>query len=176
MKTTTLLLFATLGLIVPGMLLAKDNAPPASASRVEVIFDHPENFTDVRDSVFASEKGTQAILDQLKSYLERDAAARIPAGARLEVKFTDIDLAGDFEPARGPDYDRIRIIRDIYPPRMDLEFRLTDANGKVLREGKRKLRNLNFQMEGPFLPDRNDPLKYDKALLHRWVENEFTGK
>lgn len=176
MKTIALLFLASLGLTTSGVLFAADNAPAANANRVEVIFDHPENFTDIRDSVFPTEKGTQAILDQLKSYLQRDAGAHIPAGTRLEVKFTDIDLAGDFEPARGPDFDSIRVIKSIYPPRMDLEFRLTDANGKVLREGKRKLRNLSFQMDAPFLPDQSDPLKYDKALLHRWVENEFSGK
>ena len=54
---------------------------------------------------------------------------------------TDVDVAGEFEPWRGPQFDRVRIMREIYPPRIDLEFRLTDYRGAVVREGRRRLRD-----------------------------------
>ena len=51
----------------------------------------------------------------------------------------DIRRAGSYEPWHGPDLDDTRIIRDIYPPRITLTFRRTDADGNVLDEGERKL-------------------------------------
>ena len=48
----------------------------------------------------------------------------MPAGLALEIQVTNIDLAGEFEPWRGPQFDRIRIMRDIYAPRFELTFRL----------------------------------------------------
>lgn len=110
---------------------------------------------------------------QLAKSLRRDAQRVLPAGDRLHVKITDIKLAGDFEPWRGPNSQDIRIIKDIYPPRMDLHFTLTDADGKVLREGNRKLRDLAFLQHpiGPF--SSTDPLRYDKRLIRDWVQREF---
>src|SRR5690606_34014961 len=69
---------------------------------------------------------------------------RLPEGARMEVTITDIQRAGRYEPWRGPDRDHIRILRDPYPPRMQLEFRITGADGQVLAEGQRKLQDLSY--------------------------------
>ena len=41
----------------------------------------------------------------------------VPEGDKLTITFTDIDLAGDFEPWRGPQWDEVRIVKAIYPPR-----------------------------------------------------------
>ena len=81
---------------------------------------------------------------------------------------TDVDLAGDFEPWRGPDFTRVRVIRDIYPPRIDLDFRLIGADGRVLREGKRKLRDPGFLTTGAIGPGSTDPLRYEKRMIDRW--------
>ena len=62
-----------------------------------------------------------------------------------------------------------RIIRDIYPPRMDLSFKLIGSNGEVLREGSRKLRNLGYLQSGMMRPTDTDPLRYDKALIDSWL-------
>ena len=61
----------------------------------------------------------------LTGYATNDVVKRanevLPAGQTLTVTFTDIDLAGDFEPWRGGQAMDIRIVKDVYPPRMDLE-------------------------------------------------------
>jgi hypothetical protein len=92
----------------------------------------------------------------------------------LEVRFTDIDLAGEYEPQRGPRFDDIRIMREIYPPRMVLEFRLLDADGKVLAQGTRHLIDMNYQSN--ITPFNDEPLRYDKALLTDWMRSEFRKK
>jgi hypothetical protein len=93
----------------------------------------------------------------------------------LEVTFTAVDLAGEFEPWRGPQWGDVRIVRDLYPPRLGLEFRLVDAAGRVVRTGQRALSDLAFLMKltGGF---RDDPLRHEKALLDDWLRAEFPGR
>ena len=81
---------------------------------------------------------------------------------------TDVDRAGNFEPWRPYPMREVRIIKDIYPPRIDLRFRLLDADGKTIREGTRKLRDPGF-MSDSINTSSNDTLRYEKALIDRWL-------
>ncbi|MGC4071324.1 MAG: DUF3016 domain-containing protein [Nibricoccus sp.] len=88
------------------------------------------------------------------------------------ISISDIDLAGDFEPWRGPQFTDVRVVKDLYPPRVNLSFKLTDASGTVVKEGERQLRNLSFQMTAtPAFS--SDSLRYEKALLDNWLRDEF---
>jgi hypothetical protein len=74
---------------------------------------------------------------EIDRYLHTAGERYVPAGLTLSLQITNIDLAGDLEAWRGPQFDRVRIMRDIYPPRFALQFRLTDASGAVVKEGQR---------------------------------------
>jgi hypothetical protein len=89
------------------------------------------------------------------------------------VRITNIDLAGEFEPWRGPQFDRVRIMRDVYPPRFALEFRLTDARGAVVKEGQRVLLDQLYLSAAAL--NNGDPLYYDKLLLGAWLRQEFAA-
>ena len=170
MKTSTLFLGALAGLAAISAAVAAD-APAKTDARVEIVFVQPEKFTDVRDAYVASDVGRQGILDQIRDYLVSRANVYIPAGQKLTVTFTDIDLAGDFEPWRGSEGMDVRIVKDIYPPKMDLEFKLTGADGVVIKEGKRQLRDLMFMSKLSI--NRNDTLRFEKALLDDWLKSDF---
>ena len=154
---------------------ATPQTPNAEATqRAEVVFVHPEKFTDARDSYMGTDAGRDAILAQLRNYMLEEARRMIPAGDHLSISVTNVDLAGDFEPWRGPNWDDVRIVKDIYPPRMDLSFRLTDASGRVIKEGTRHLQDLAFMMKiTPGFQD--DPLRHDKGLIDDWFHDEFGG-
>lgn len=148
-------------------------APPtASNIHVDVNFDHPEKFTDVKDSYMGSDKGRDYTLQLFKEYLQERAPRFLAEGQTLAITFTDIDLAGEFEPQRGPSFDSVRIIKDIYPPRLTFTYKLTDASGAVLKEGSEKLVDLGFQMTATAI-DNNDPLHYEKSMLNDWLHNQF---
>lgn len=146
-------------------------AAAAAAPRITAEYVDPEKFADFRDGVFDSEKGRQHLMEQLNEHLAR-LGERLPAGQRLEIRFTDINLAGDFEPWRGPSFDEIRIMKDIYSPRMEFSYRVLDANGAVVREGTEKLSDLAYLMNASPLGS-HDALRYDKQLLTDWVRREF---
>lgn len=142
-------------------------APPPV---VTVVFVHPERFTDVGDREVTSPNVRAAFLRALERHVLRSATARLAPGERLTVTITDIDMAGAFEPWRRTGTG-VRIVRDVYPPRIDLAFALTDASGAPIREGRRQLVGMDF-LARPTLPS-TDPLVYEKALLDDWIGVEL---
>ena len=141
-------------------------------ARVTVAFFEPEKFTDVRDSALFNDSGRTTYLEQLRDHLLEQAPKYLAAGQRLEITFTDIDLAGDFELWRGPQYFDVRMVRDIYPPRLEFSFRLLDASGQVVKEAQRRLLDLAFQLRSSLI-NQNDPLRYEKSMLDDWLREEF---
>jgi hypothetical protein len=158
-----------LGLVAVGAAVAASTDKPAAT--VEVTFVAPEKFTDAKEDYMDSEKGRDALLSELKQHLEKRGAKHLSANQRLEIKVTEVDLAGDFEPWRGPQFHDVRIVKDLYPPRVNLEFRLIGADGKVISEGKRELRDLGYMLS--LAMPTSDPLRYDKEMLTDWLRREF---
>jgi hypothetical protein len=150
--------------------------PAGSASthpaRTEVVFDHPENFADVKDAYIPSDKGRDAILLRLREYLVSRADLLLPEGYNLKVTFNDIHLAGDFEPWRGANWDEVRIIKAIYPPSFKFTYAVTDKSGKVVKSGSEDILDLNFQMRllTPF-DESMDNLAYEKDILNDWTRS-----
>lgn len=159
----TLLTFAMAGAIA---------AETSSDEQVSVVFESPENFTDFTKSYTARDEGQDQLMAELRAHLVNQARSLLATGQRLEVRFLDIDLAGDFEPGRiHPSADHIRILKEIYPPSVKLEFRLLGADGKVMSEGKRELKELGYLVTTR-LPS-SDGMRYDKGLLTDWMRREF---
>src|SRR5215510_6518137 len=139
------------------------------AARIAVIFVQPQHFTDVRYS--KAEPNSVALLGELHTFMCKKGERYVPADMQLEITVTDIDLAGDFEPWHGPQFVHVRITRSIYPPRISLEFRLTDGSGSVVSAGQREISDVKYQERFARPPD--DYLRYEKALLHEWFRHEF---
>ena len=162
-----LLLTAALGVTAPLAATTTDTAP----ARIVVTWTNPAEFTDVRYDTSFSRQSPEQWLGSLARYLQQRAEQRLPPGQHLDVTFTDIQRAGIYEPWRGPQWSDIRIVKDPYSPRIDLRFTLTDANGKVVDEGTRTLRDLAFLHRN--LPLGSDPLRFEKRLLDDWLRREF---
>ena len=143
-----------------------DNGP------VSVAWADPAGFTELRHSRnrWDSERGSW--LADLAKYMRTRAEAQLPAGERLQLTIVDIDRAGDYEPWRGPGQQDIRIIRDIYPPRMTVQYKRIDASGAVVAEGERKITDPAFLINAAPFND-TDPLRYEKCMIDSWLRREF---
>jgi hypothetical protein len=160
--------------ILSGLLLVSvagaADAPPRGTVKVD--YANAQAFTDVGDEKRQpTDAERDAILKQLTTSIERRAGTRIPQGSTLAITVTDIDRAGEFEVWRGPQADHIRVMKAIYPPRIKLSFSLVDANGAKLAGGDRDLRDLDYQTG--IVDDRQDPLRYEKRMLNRWIDREL---
>jgi hypothetical protein len=146
-------------------------APQPLPERIKVTWSDPAAFTDTRDNPGIDRNRPEEWLNQLARHLSYRADRALAPGERLDVTFTDVKRAGTYEPWRGPRWDEVRIIKDIYPPSIDLHFSVTDANGNVLDQGDRKLRDPAFLSRSP--PYADDPLRFEKRMLDDWLRREF---
>lgn len=155
----------------PGTPAAHSAAQNATLASVNVEFDNPSEFTEVRSHPQQRERDNQVWMDSLREHLERNAPSHLPPRSHLLVRFTDVKLAGDYEPWRRPTWSDVRIVRDIYPPRLDLSYQLTDSQGQMLKQGISTLRDPAFLMRTRTYPE--DPVGYEKRMLDDWLRREF---
>ena len=155
----------SLGLTAPSPATCQDSP------RITVAYDHPDQFTEAKETrAFAPARADKGYLEILKKYIQKRAGKVLADGQQLKVTITDVDRAGSYEPWHGPRLSDVRIVKDIYPPRINLHFRLLDASGAVLREGDRKLRDPGFLSDGGNATS-TDSLRYEKRLIDRWLRN-----
>lgn len=145
----------------------------ADAPRVRVDWTSPGDFSDVRQSMCRTRTKPEEWLGGLATYVQRRAENVIGADQHLEITFTDVMRAGVCEPWRGPLWDDVRIVKNIYPPSIDLRYVLTNADRTTVRKGEAKLRDLGFL--GHDAPNSDDPLRYEKRMLNAWLRLEFPG-
>ncbi|HSD16348.1 MAG TPA: DUF3016 domain-containing protein [Thermomonas sp.] len=154
-------------------MLAAD-APRAlpAAGPVSVSWGDPAQFSEVRYSGNRQAASDGDWLTRLATYMREEAEDTLPAGHRLELTIVDIQRAGRYEPWVGIDLQDTRIIRDIYPPRMTLQFRELDTAGTVVAEGERKLSDPAFLMHASRMND-SDPLRYEKRMVDGWLRSDW---
>lgn len=143
-----------------------DNGP------VAVAWADPATFTELRPGPNRYDSGRGSWLTDLAKHMRKRAEAQLPAGERLQLTIVDVDRAGDFEPWRGMRQQDIRIIRDIYPPRMTVQYQRFDANGTLIAEGERKITDPAFLVNASPISD-TDPLRYEKRMVDSWLRREL---
>lgn len=156
-----------------GVTAAAQAPRPEPAAVVSVHYADVAHFTETRRLRSVGLLDHDDYLGVLKRYLIQRARRVLAPGERLNVTITDIARAGNFEPWHGPDLSRVRIVKPIYPPRIDLTFKLYAADGRIVRQGKRKLTNLAFMNTVRALDQ--DPLRYEKNLIDRWLSRGPTN-
>lgn len=132
-----------------------------AAGRAEVRFIEPERYADIG----WNSSDRQANLEGLKRHFER-LAASLPDGQTLTVDVTDVDLAGETEPAHPWGVRVLRGRTDI--PMMTLRYTLS-APGGALKSGDARLSDLDYFFGLP----RGDGLAYEKRMLDRWFQQTF---
>jgi len=150
---------------------AVDNLP----ARVQISWAPTERLSEVRNnqagrSWLRPEEWEKQLAEQLRKSGDRV----LPPGQQLRVQINDVKLAGAFEPWHRPGLDDVRILKDIYPPTMDLHYTLLAADGATIREGDAKLRDSAYLQRA--VANTTDPLRFDKRMIDEWVRKEFGTK
>ena len=141
---------------------------------VSVSWGDPAQFTELRYSQNRHEAARGDWVEELASYVAKRVANVLPSGETVEVEIVDIERAGEYEWAYGWN-DDVRVLRDVYPPRMLVRFQRTDADGRVIAEGERRLSDLAY-LTGSQPLSTSDPLRFEKRMIDQWVRKEFVNR
>ncbi|MCB1122337.1 MAG: DUF3016 domain-containing protein [Verrucomicrobiae bacterium] len=136
------------------------------AAQVEVTFQNPEKYRDIEYGEGRVERGIKIYLPMLEKFITQQAKRYLEDGQHLSIVFSDIDLAGEYEPWRRIEYQDIRIVKSIYPPLMVFNYELTDSDGNVIKSGEERLLDLTFEYRPRI--SFHDDLFYEKEMLKDW--------
>jgi hypothetical protein len=160
---------ALLALMIANAHAISEEKLPA---RVHVAWAPTAQLTEVKDNQMnrgwmRPEEWMKSLSDHLRMRADR----LLPPGEQLQVRINDIKLAGSYEPWHRSSQQDIRFLKDIYPPRIDVHYKLLASDGSTLREGDKKLRDGAYLQRA--VNDSTDPLRYDKRLLDDWLNREL---
>lgn len=141
--------------------------------RIAVSWTDPAEFTDLKYSGNRWRASQGNWVFQLAEHLRESAEKRLPQGERLVVTITDLHRAGRYEPWQGVQMQDVRILRDMYPPSISLQFRRLGEDGSVLAEGSRDIRDSGYLMGSPAAGVGSSHLYYEKRMIDGWLRDEL---
>jgi hypothetical protein len=160
MKTfiTSLLVILTLTLLQGTALAATSEVTWTDYKKYRDMHEGNENRKHFRERTF---KNFEKHFTKL--------AKRLPEGQILKIDVTNVDLAGD---THAGGINRLRIVKEIYFPRMDFSYQLIGSDGSEITAAEVKLKDMGFMM-GNFSRYRHDSLGYEKKMLDDWFAKAF---
>ncbi len=139
---------------------------------VSVRWNDPAKFSEVRGSHNRNEAERGDWVMDIARYLRDRAERKLPADERLDITITDIRRAGNYEPWRGIEFRDIRVMRELYWPRIAIEIKHTRADGTIIAEGAQVLSDPAYLSSASTFGE-GDPLRYEKNMIDRWVRREL---
>ena len=140
--------------------------PLAASAAVTVEWVAPETYKDAYSSSVKSDKSRQIVLDDFQNFITEQASKRLAEGQNLKISVTQLDLTGEYEPWV-KDQENVRMMKGSYFGHIVFNYSLTDAEGKVVKEGEAKLTNKMLTPPEPQDKDEIDP--YLRATLRDWM-------
>ncbi|OBP16161.1 hypothetical protein A5320_01710 [Rheinheimera sp. SA_1] len=139
----------------------------ATTSAVKMTWLNPEKFSDIRPAN-GSRKAYQERVMKAFDKILGDLAEKLPPGYSMEISVKDIDLAGDVNPMYRIDNTDIRVIKDIYFPRIKLDYVLFDQNKQPIRqESDVKIKDMGF-MTSNHIGYQSREFAYEHEMLKKW--------
>lgn len=142
--------------------------PATASAEVEVRFLHPERYADAGASE-ASRARTLAILERhLKGAVQPCMGER----ARLVVDVLDVDLAGETDWMRADAGER-RVLRELSPPSMELDWTLADGRGLVVAGKRERVSDMEYLRNATRAHFSREVLPYERLMLEDWARSRL---
>jgi len=145
-------------------------APKFLNDAVSVTWVSPEKYRDVDSANSNKRKYKQRVLNDLEKYFHKKLPHYLADGQKIDLKVHNLDLAGDIRPMMGKASD-MRVVKNIYPPMIDIEYTVFNKDGSVLKTQRKRFRDIAFNMGAA--PNATKSLGYEKAMLKKWMRNEL---
>ncbi|PRC94945.1 DUF3016 domain-containing protein [Solimicrobium silvestre] len=148
----------------------------AFAGEVTVKWQEPEKYTDIQSG--DQDKGKfEADLFKNFDSIFAELARKLPDNTVWQITVTDLDLAGEVRPSMRGSGVEMRVVKPIYRPAIMFEYKLLDAQNKVLKEAKVDLKDLGFMSRPASIIGRDRKLyPYEEYMIRQWFEQQQMQK
>ncbi len=160
--------------ILTGCTSTAENAPVDNYithdGNLAIIWKDPNQYTDIESTIWLQSKFTLYLFTELTEELGKQVNPVLGKDQKLDIMVTNLDLAGDVQPTFGASADDIRVVSELYPPKINFDYSLSQ-NGKVIKSGSEKLQNMSFLFG--IQPITSQPFAYESDLLKKWFKKEI---
>lgn len=151
----------------------------AFAGEAKVTWGDLSKFTDVVEGQENRTYFQERLVKEFGDVFNRFSDRYLPEGYQLEVKVTDLDLAGDVRPMV-VQAGMMRIVSRIYWPTMTFDYVLKNAQNEIVKSGKANLKDMDF-LERIRIPTGRTGFEYEEKMLSDWfkqqqMDNVFPAK
>ncbi|WP_426369608.1 DUF3016 domain-containing protein [Pseudocolwellia sp. HL-MZ7] len=152
--------------LIPLFLLTTVGSAVAGES--EVTWTDPDKYTDVRSGNENRKHFKERIFKSFEKHFAK-LSQKLPEGKTLKINVTNVDLAGD---VRFSSMQQIRIVKDIYIPRLEFSYELVNADKSLAASGEVDLKDMGFMTSSSAYKSSSD-LYYEKRMINKWFKNNF---
>ncbi|WOH39410.1 DUF3016 domain-containing protein [Thalassotalea fonticola] len=144
--------------------IEKPETVSATDGLATVTLINPRDFSDID----TGNSGIQSDFEQSVANKLAEALADHfkEADVTIDITFTDIDLAGETR----YNMQEIRVLKDLYIPRMSFEYVIKDAAGNVMLADKVDIKDMSYLSNSLFGREANSLIGYDKRMLIEYFE------
>ncbi len=158
-----------LTLIIISLLFSFTLLPTAFAATVDINWVEPGKYQDIDPGNSHKKRFQKRVFETLENQF-RDLAKNLPENYQMKISVTDIDLAGDVQ---FTNTNRIRIVKDLYFPRMHFSYELLGKEQKSLKTAEVKIKDMRFLQALHSASRRNDFLYYESKMIEDWFNKTF---
>jgi|GEM_PF-2718126 len=164
------------GFWVIGTLLMLGYMPSAFA-KVEVKLVEPQKFHDYEISNYTKKKSRELLQKHFSRLFAKVSKDFIQESDVLMVDITDIDLAGYMEYFYGNMQRNVRIVKDNTRFRIKFDYKLTNAAGETLKEGKGEIRDFldHRPVRAELKHKEYQSISYMHDPVLDWMKETFTA-
>lgn len=145
---------------------AKVENPVTEVGTVKIEWQDPDSYRDLKNNEI-KHRFEQRFFDTITKNVNKETEKFFTPQQKLVMQVTDVDLAGDMRPTFGRTTDDIRVVKDLYPPRMTFTYQVLE-NDKVIIAGDEKLMDMNFMHKLSRVNER--PFDAETNMLKDWLK------
>ena len=138
---------------------------------VTIEWHNPKKFRDLDSSLGLQSRFEQHFFDVMTKNINKEAVKILKPDQKLIMTVTDVDLAGDLRPTFGATSNDIRIVKDVYPPRIKFSYKVMQGETVVV-SGEEKLRDMNF-LHG-ITRSNQRPYEYETEMMRSWFKKTLS--
>lgn len=147
--------------------------PVTEKGVVKITWQEPTKYTDIVATGQLQSRFENKLFNTLTDELNGIASKVLKPGEVLMMDVTNVDLAGDVRPSFGETATNIRVVKDVYPPKINFRYKIMQGN-RVVMSGNEKLQDMFFM--GGIQPVVQRPFMYESNLLRHWFNKSIAPR
>ncbi|WP_434931137.1 DUF3016 domain-containing protein [Shewanella sp. HL-SH5] len=142
-------------------------SPITETGIVKVEWLEPDNYNDIKASNELQSRFENRFFETITKNINKQAEKTLKPNQKLEMQVSNVDLAGDMRPTFGATTGDLRVVKELYPPKMTFTYQILEDN-KVIISGDEKLTDMSFLSRISRINER--PFSAETTMLNDWLK------